>query len=99
MAKVNYKTLEEAVEIARGLAPKLRERVGKAEEGRQLPKENVRDLLDSGLIDLETPKRFGGAELNLDALMEVTAALARGIARYHHERGQAVASAPARPGS
>ena len=30
---------------------------------------------------------------------KVTAALARGIARYHRERGQAVASAPARPGS
>jgi 3-hydroxy-9,10-secoandrosta-1,3,5(10)-triene-9,17-dione monooxygenase len=73
-----YKTIDEAVEIARSLAPKLRERVPLAEEGRQLPKQNVRDLLDSGLIDLETPKRFGGAELNLDALMEVTAALAEG---------------------
>ena len=73
-----YQTLDEAVEIARSLAPKLRERVPEAESGRRLPKENVRDLLDSGLIDLETPKRFGGAELNLDALMEVTAALAEG---------------------
>lgn len=73
-----YETLDEAVEIARSLAPKLRERVPLAEEGRQLPKENVRDLLDSGLIDLEMPKRFGGAELNLDALLEVTAALAEG---------------------
>lgn len=78
MKKLSYETLDEAVEIARSLAPKLRERVPQAEAGRQLPKENVRDLLDSGLIDLETPKRFGGAELNLDALMEVTAALAEG---------------------
>jgi 3-hydroxy-9,10-secoandrosta-1,3,5(10)-triene-9,17-dione monooxygenase len=70
--------MEEAVEVARGLAPKLRERVGEAEKIRQLPKQNVRDLLDSGLIDLETPRRFEGAELNLDALMEVTAALAEG---------------------
>ena len=30
---------------------------------------------------------------------KVAAALVRGIARYDHERGQAVASAPARPGS
>jgi len=30
---------------------------------------------------------------------KVAAAVVRGIARYHHERGQAVASAPARPGS
>jgi len=30
---------------------------------------------------------------------KVTAALARGIARYHREHGQAVASAPARSGN
>jgi 3-hydroxy-9,10-secoandrosta-1,3,5(10)-triene-9,17-dione monooxygenase len=78
MAKPQFKTMEEAVEVARGLAPKLRERVGEAEKIRQLPKQNVRDLLDSGLIDLETPRRFEGTELNLDALMEVTAALAEG---------------------
>ncbi|HEU0075172.1 MAG TPA: acyl-CoA dehydrogenase family protein [Dehalococcoidia bacterium] len=73
-----YETLEEAVEIARGLAPKLRERVGQADEQRRLPEENVRDLLDSGLIALEVPKRFGGGELNLDALIEVTGAIAEG---------------------
>ena len=73
-----YRTLEEAVEIARGLAPKLRERVAQAEEVRRLPEENVRDLIDSGLIALEVPKRFGGAELNLDALIEVTGAIAEG---------------------
>ena len=78
MAKPQFRTLDEAVEIARSLAPKLRERVGEAEKIRQLPKQNVRDLLDSGLIDLETPRRFEGTELNLDALMEVTAALAEG---------------------
>jgi 3-hydroxy-9,10-secoandrosta-1,3,5(10)-triene-9,17-dione monooxygenase len=78
VAKPQFRTLEEAVEVARSLAPKLRERVGEAETIRQLPKQNVRDLLDSGLIDLETPRRFDGAELNLDALMEVTAALAEG---------------------
>lgn len=76
--QLSYQTLEEAVEIARSLAPKLRERVSIAEEGRQLPKDNVRDLIESGLIDLETPRRFGGAELNLDALLEVTAALSEG---------------------
>jgi len=73
-----YSTLEEAVEIARGLAPRLRERVAKAEDLRRLPEENVADLLASGLIDLESPRRWGGPELNLDALLEVTAALAEG---------------------
>ncbi|HEX5369922.1 MAG TPA: oxidoreductase [Dehalococcoidia bacterium] len=71
-----YETLEEAVAIARDLAPRLHERVAKAEELRRLPDENVAELLDSGLIGLEVPRRFSGAELNLDALLEVTAALA-----------------------
>jgi alkylation response protein AidB-like acyl-CoA dehydrogenase len=75
---VPYKTLEEAVEIARTLAPKLRERVAEADELRRLPEANVRDLIDSGLIALEIPRRFGGAELNLDALIDVTAALGEG---------------------
>jgi alkylation response protein AidB-like acyl-CoA dehydrogenase len=77
-SKLPYQTLEEAVDIARDLAPKLRERVGEAEEQRRLPEQNVRDLIDSGLIALEVPKRFGGAELNLDALIEVTGALGEG---------------------
>jgi 3-hydroxy-9,10-secoandrosta-1,3,5(10)-triene-9,17-dione monooxygenase len=76
--KAPYETLEQAVAIARELAPRLHERVAKAEELRRLPDENVADLLDSGLIGLEVPRRFGGAELNLDALLEVTAALAEG---------------------
>jgi len=76
--RVPYQTLEEALAIARDLAPKLRARVPQAEAERRLPDEDVRDLLDSGLIALEVPKRFGGAELNLDALIEVTAALAEG---------------------
>jgi alkylation response protein AidB-like acyl-CoA dehydrogenase len=73
-----YQTLEEALEIAKSLAPTLRERVPEAEEQRRLPAGNVRDLIDNGLIALEVPKRFGGAELNLDALIEVTGALAEG---------------------
>jgi 3-hydroxy-9,10-secoandrosta-1,3,5(10)-triene-9,17-dione monooxygenase len=78
LGRPEYSTIEEAVAIARELAPKLRARVKEAEELRQLPKGNVADLLASGLVDLETPRMWGGAELNLDALIEVTAALAEG---------------------
>jgi 3-hydroxy-9,10-secoandrosta-1,3,5(10)-triene-9,17-dione monooxygenase len=78
LGRPQYETIEEAVAIARGLAPKLRERVPQAEALRRLPNQNVADLLASGLIDLETPRMWGGAELNLDALIEVTAALAEG---------------------
>jgi 3-hydroxy-9,10-secoandrosta-1,3,5(10)-triene-9,17-dione monooxygenase len=78
IAKLPYETLPEALEIARSLAPKLTERVPQAEAERRLPAENVRALIDSGLIALEVPRRFGGAELNLDALIEVTEALGEG---------------------
>jgi alkylation response protein AidB-like acyl-CoA dehydrogenase len=76
--KTSYSTIEEAVEIAAGLAPGLRERIPMAEELRRLPEENVRELLDSGLIALENPRRWGGPELSLDALIEVCAALSEG---------------------
>jgi 3-hydroxy-9,10-secoandrosta-1,3,5(10)-triene-9,17-dione monooxygenase len=75
-SKLPYKTLQEAVEVARSLAPKLAARVPEAEAERRLPKGDVRDLLDSGLIALEVPRCYGGAELNLDALIEVTGVLA-----------------------
>ena len=75
-ARPGYASLDEAVAIARDLAPRLSQRVPQAEAQRRLPEATVRDLLDSGLISLEVPKRYGGAELNLDALIEVTAALA-----------------------
>jgi 3-hydroxy-9,10-secoandrosta-1,3,5(10)-triene-9,17-dione monooxygenase len=77
-ASVGFKTLEEAVEIAECLAPKFRERVGRTEELRRLPEETVADLTESGLLSIETPRRWGGPELSLDALLEVTGALAQG---------------------
>jgi 3-hydroxy-9,10-secoandrosta-1,3,5(10)-triene-9,17-dione monooxygenase len=74
-SRPGYETLEEALAIARELAPRLHDRIPQAEALRRLPDENVRDLLDSGLIALEVPHKYGGAELNLDALLEVTAVL------------------------
>jgi len=73
-----YKTLDEAVDIARALVPRLRERVNETEELRRLPDANVQELRESGLVALETPKRWGGPELGLDALLEVTSTLAEG---------------------
>ena len=73
-----FRTLDEAVEIAESLAPKLRERVDRAEQLRRLPEETVADLIESGLLGIETPRRWGGPELSLDALLEVTGALAQG---------------------
>src|SRR5437868_5635723 len=63
---------EEAIETARALKPRLRERVAEAEKLRRLPAENVGDILESGLYGLMTPKRFGGSELGPEAMIDVT---------------------------
>lgn len=67
---------DEAIERARALKPKLRERVAEAERLRRLPSESVADLLESGLYGLMTPKRFGGSELGPEAMIDVTIELA-----------------------
>src|SRR6202022_187640 len=67
---------EEAIERARALQPRLRERVPETERLRRLPAENVADLLENGLYGLMTPKRFGGSELGSEAMIDVTIELA-----------------------
>ena len=67
---------DEAIERARALKPRLRERVPETERLRRLPPENVADLLENGLYGLMTPKRFGGSELGTEAMIDVTIELA-----------------------
>src|SRR5260221_8885611 len=67
---------EEALERARALAPRLRERVAETEQLRHLPAENVADLLENGLYGVMTPKRFGGSELGSETMIDVTMELA-----------------------
>jgi 3-hydroxy-9,10-secoandrosta-1,3,5(10)-triene-9,17-dione monooxygenase len=67
---------EEAVERARVLKPRLRERVAETERLRRLPAENVTDLLENGLYGLMTPRRYGGSELGPEAMIDVTIELA-----------------------
>jgi 3-hydroxy-9,10-secoandrosta-1,3,5(10)-triene-9,17-dione monooxygenase len=70
-----YQSGTEAVERARQLAPRLRERLPDAEAMRQLPEETVQDLLESGLVLMLVPRSMGGSELNYDAVLDVTASL------------------------
>jgi len=67
---------DEAMERARALKPKLRERVAETEQRRHLPPENVADILESGLYGLMTPKRFGGSQLGPETMIDVTIELA-----------------------
>jgi len=67
---------EEAMERARALKPRFRERVQHTEQLRHLPSENVAELLEYGLYGLMTPRRFGGSELGPEAMIDVTIELA-----------------------
>jgi alkylation response protein AidB-like acyl-CoA dehydrogenase len=71
---------EDAMERARALAPRLRERVTEAERLRRLPDANVADLLESGLFGLMTPRRFGGSELGSETMIDVSVELASACA-------------------
>jgi 3-hydroxy-9,10-secoandrosta-1,3,5(10)-triene-9,17-dione monooxygenase len=75
---VNALTARAAQQRAADLVPVFRQRAAQTEQLRQLPPETVRDLLDSGLIRIGNPQRFGGAGLDMDAAFAVSAELGRG---------------------
>jgi alkylation response protein AidB-like acyl-CoA dehydrogenase len=66
----------EAVERARALRDRLRERLPQGQELRRLPDENVAEILESGLYGVMKPRRYGGSELGTETMIEVTIELA-----------------------
>jgi 3-hydroxy-9,10-secoandrosta-1,3,5(10)-triene-9,17-dione monooxygenase len=62
---------------ARALAPKLRERAVRAERDRTVPQESVDDYLDSGLIHVLQPKRFGGYEHDHEVAFDIAIELGK----------------------
>ena len=69
---------EELLKRASELVPKLRERAAQTEEMRRLPKETVQDYVESELLQVAQPVRYGGLDLDFDVLVEVTMELSRG---------------------
>ena len=67
---------DEALERARELRDRLRERMPLGQEMRRLPDENVADILESGLYGVMKPKRYGGSELGTETMIDVTVELA-----------------------
>lgn len=67
---------DEAMAVARALGPRLRTRIAEAERLRRLPDETVADLVESGLLGVMKPRRFGGSELGAEALIDVSVELA-----------------------
>ncbi|MBV9230642.1 MAG: acyl-CoA dehydrogenase family protein [Chloroflexi bacterium] len=70
-------THEEAVVRARGLAPAIRERAATAEAQRRQPEATIQAIVDAGLVRLLMPRRWGGYELPLDALVNSAIEIAR----------------------
>jgi alkylation response protein AidB-like acyl-CoA dehydrogenase len=63
---------------AQDLVPVLKQRALATEQLRRIPDETVRDLVDSQLIRLGVPDRFGGLGLDYDLAYEVAMELGRG---------------------
>ncbi|MGH3302659.1 MAG: acyl-CoA dehydrogenase family protein [Streptosporangiaceae bacterium] len=66
----------EAVERARALRDRLRERLPLGQQMRRLPDETVADILESGLYGVMKPSRYGGSELGTESMIDVTIELA-----------------------
>jgi 3-hydroxy-9,10-secoandrosta-1,3,5(10)-triene-9,17-dione monooxygenase len=66
----------EALARANALAPAVRARAAQAEADRRVPNETIEELRAANLFAIATPRRFGGVELGLGAMVEVAAELA-----------------------
>ena len=73
-------TREELVARAVALQPQLREHAAKIEADRRVPEEVIDLLAEAGMFKLSTPKRYGGYESGMRAMLDVSAALAEGDA-------------------
>jgi 3-hydroxy-9,10-secoandrosta-1,3,5(10)-triene-9,17-dione monooxygenase len=66
---------EEAIERARSIVPVAKRNALAAEELRRMPEENIRAILESGLMPLMRPRMFGGYEgdwmTQIDCVSEV----------------------------
>ena len=71
-------TSAEAIARARALVPVLAERAAKTETLRRLPDETFADLVESGLLGISQPRRFGGSELTLADAFDVINLLSQG---------------------
>jgi 3-hydroxy-9,10-secoandrosta-1,3,5(10)-triene-9,17-dione monooxygenase len=75
-------TKEEIVERARALAKTFAGRAEAAEEGRRLPAQSTKEMLDAGFARILMPARFGGYELDLDTWNDVVIELSRADASH-----------------
>ena len=72
----------EIIEKVRALAPTFAGRADAAEEGRHLPAQSARDMLDAGIARILMPKRFGGYDLDFNIWNEVVLEISRADASH-----------------
>jgi alkylation response protein AidB-like acyl-CoA dehydrogenase len=70
--------LAELVERAEHLRPLLRKNAAQGEQDRRVVEESIQALREAGLFKLLQPKRHGGYQTSMRALVDVTAAVAEG---------------------
>ena len=74
-------TKEDLLGRASDLVPVLKERALETENLRQMPAENVRDIIASGLVRIGNPARYGGydsPDFEYDSMFDVAWELGRG---------------------
>ena len=77
---VNMPSVADLVERARALVPILSERAAATEANRSMLPETLEDLTRAGMFRIMQARRYGGYEMGLPAMAEVTAEIARGSA-------------------
>jgi len=71
---------QELVDKAIALAPALKARAEAAEKDRNVPAETIKDFVDTGLVKVLVPERFGGYQADWETLYEIIYQLSRGDA-------------------
>jgi 3-hydroxy-9,10-secoandrosta-1,3,5(10)-triene-9,17-dione monooxygenase len=73
---------QDIIDRARGLAQRFAERAPAAEEGRRIPSESIKDMIDAGFARTLLPKRAGGYGLGFDAWFDVMRELSKADASH-----------------
>ncbi|MBL4621470.1 MAG: acyl-CoA dehydrogenase family protein [Immundisolibacteraceae bacterium] len=71
-------TSEDLIQTARDMAPAMAERATRCEELGQLPDDTYEDFRQAGFYRIVQPKAFGGYEMDLMTLFDVSKEIARG---------------------
>ncbi len=75
-------TVQEVLERVRALAPGFAERAEAAEEGRRIPDQSVKEMLDAGLARILIPREIGGYGLGFDTWFEAMRELSKADASH-----------------